>query len=208
MERTNFGAWNELHNSLKLLQTETFDLYQFHAVTTMDELDQITKPGGALEAALKAKKEGLTKFIGITGHGINAPEIYLEALRRYDFDSILFPLNFVQMRNSEYRASAEKLIMECNKKDVGTMIIKSITKSPWEERNHTATTWYEPFEEMAIIQEAVNFVLSYPVTGICTVGDTRILPKVLEACKNFKPLTSDEREILIESGSAYKPLFV
>src|SRR5574339_475230 len=134
MERSREGAWNEMQVSLKRLQTETFDLYQCHAITTMEELDAITMKGGALEAIEQARREELTKYIGITGHGVNAPQIYLEALRRFDFDSILFPLNFVQLANPEYRKYAEALIAECKAKDVGTMTIKSITKAPWGER--------------------------------------------------------------------------
>jgi len=206
-ERTKEGAWKELQASLERLQTENFDLYQLHAVNSMEELDQVSLPGGALEAAIQAQKAGLTKYIGITGHGINAPAIYLEALRRFDFDSVLFPINYIQMGNPEYRKNAEDLLAECAKKDVGTMIIKSITKGPWGDKKHTATTWYEPFEQIDDIQKAVNFALSYPVTGICTAGDTRVLPLVLQACQNFKPLSETDREGLINSGQVYQPLF-
>lgn len=206
-QRTREGAWKEMHESLQRLQTETFDLYQCHAVTTMEELDAVTMKGGALEAFEQARREGLTKFLGITGHGVDAPKIYLEALRRFDFDSILFPLNFVQMANPEYRRYAEELIATCKAKDVGTMIIKSITKAPWGERQHTATTWYEPFDKLEEIQRAVNFVLSYDVTGICTAGDTRILPLVLQACENFSRLSQEELEEMIKSGAQYEPLF-
>ncbi len=208
MERTKDGAWDEMQRSLKLLQTETFDLYQFHAVNTFEELDAITMKGGALEAVLEAQRAGLTKFIGITGHGAQAPAIYLEALKRFDFDSILFPLNFVQMGQPEYRQNTEALIAECQKKEVGTMVIKTITKAPWGERPHTATTWYEPFSEMDEIQRAVNFALSYAVTGLCTAGETRLLPRLLQACENFTPLDAAEREKMIASGAAYQPLFV
>jgi aryl-alcohol dehydrogenase-like predicted oxidoreductase len=208
MERTRDGAWNEMQSSLKRLQTESFDLYQLHAVTTLDELDAITMKGGALEAAVAAREAGLTKFIGITGHGVDSPAIYLEALRRFDFDSVLFPLNFVQMGNPEYRKNAEALIAECRKKDVGTMIIKSVTQGPWGEKEHTATTWYEPFGSQEKIQQAVNFALSYDVTGLCTAGDIRVLPQMLKACENFEPLDEERREKLIESGNSYQPLFV
>jgi len=206
-ERTKEGAWNELRQSLKRLQTETFELYQFHAVTKMEELDAITMKGGALEAFVEAREQGLFKYIGITGHGFNAPQIYLEALRRFDFDSVLFPLNFVQMANPEYRKYAEELIAQCKAKDVGTMIIKSITRAPWGERPHTATTWYEPFEKMEEIQPAVNFALSYEVTGVCTAGDTRVLPLMLKACENFAQLNESEREQMIQSANQYEPLF-
>lgn len=207
MERTKAGAWREMQESLKRLQTETFDLYQCHAITTMAELDAVTMKGGALEAFMEMRQRGLIKFIGITGHGADAPQIYLEALRRFDFDSILFPLNFVQMANPEYRKQTEALIAECKAKDVGTMVIKTITKAPWGERPHTATTWYEPFSQLDEIQRAVNFALSYEVTGLCTAGDTRILPSVLKACENFTPLDESEREQMIQSAEEFEPLF-
>jgi len=207
MERTKEGAWKEFRESLKRLQTEAFDLYQCHAITTMEELDAVTMKGGALEAFVEARREGLTQFIGITGHGAQAPQIYLEALRRFDFDSVLFPLNFVQMANPQYREYAEELIAACKTKDVGTMIIKSVTRAPWGNREHTATTWYEPFDNSEEIQKAVNFALSYDVTGLCTAGDTRVLPLMLKACQNFTPLSDSEREEMIESGKQYEPLF-
>lgn len=207
-QRTKEDAWKELQESLKRLQIEALDLYQIHAITTMEELDAVTMKGGALEAFLEARREGLTRFIGITGHGVNAPKIYLEALRRFDFDTVLFPLNFVQMANPEYRKYAEELIASCKAKDVGTMVIKSITKAPWGERQHTATTWYEPFDQSDEIQRAVNFALSYDVTGICTAGDTRVLPLVLKACGNFTRLSDSEKAEMIQSGKQYEPLFV
>ncbi|HJR79831.1 MAG TPA: aldo/keto reductase, partial [Anaerolineales bacterium] len=160
-ERTKEGAWKEMRESLKRLQTENFDLYQCHAITSMEELDAVTRKGGALEAFEEARREGLTRFLGITGHGAQTPQIFLEALRRFDLDSVLFPLNFVQMANPEYRRYAEELIAECKAKDVGTMVIKYITKGPWGDKKHTATTWYEPFEKMDEIQRGVNFALSY-----------------------------------------------
>jgi aryl-alcohol dehydrogenase-like predicted oxidoreductase len=207
MERTREGAWKEMHESLKRLQTETFDLFQCHAITGMEELDAVTMKGGALEAFVEARREGLIKFIGITGHGVNAPQIYLEALRRFDFDSVLFPLNFIQMANPEYRRYAEELIATCKARDVGTMIIKSITRGPWGNKQQAANTWYEPFEEQAEIQQAVNFALSYDVTGLCTAGDTRILPLFIQACENFTRLSSDQLEQLIKSGEQFEPLF-
>ena len=208
MERTKQGAWDEMQRSLKRLQTESFDLYQCHAITTMEELDSVTMKGGALEAFVEARERGLTKYLGITGHGADAPKIYLEALRRFDFDTVLFPLNFVQMANPEYRKHAEELIATCKAKDVGTMVIKTVTKGPWGEREHTATTWYEPFDKMDEIQKAVNFALSYDVTGLCTAGDTRVLPMVLKACENFQRMEPAEMEETIQSGQQYEPLFV
>lgn len=206
-ERTKDGAWNELRASLQRLQTETFDLYQFHAITTLAELDAIFAKGGAMEAFLEARQQGLFKYIGITGHGVDAPAIYLEALRRFDFDSVLFPLNFVQMANPVYRKNTEELLRVCRERNVGTMIIKTIAKGPWGEREHTSTTWYEPFTDQDVIQRAVNFALSYDVTGLCTAGDIRVLPLVLQACENFKPMDVDEREKMIAGGQQFEALF-
>lgn len=207
MERTKEGAWKELHESLERLQTETFDMYQCHAVTSLEELDSLFLKGGAMEAMIEARNKGLTKYIGITGHGVDAPKIYLEALRRFDFDSVMFPLNFVQMANPGFRKNAEQLIETCKTKDVGTMAIKSITKGPWGDKKQTAATWYEPFDQMNEIQRAVNFVLSYDVTGLCTAGDVRILPMVLKACENYSRLDEVDREKMIKSGIQFEALF-
>ena len=207
MERTRVGADAELQRSLDRLRTEHLDLYQLHAVTTLEELDAVTGPGGALETLLESRESGLVRWLGITGHGVDAPAIFLEALRRFPFDSVLFPLNFVQMGSPTYRRDAETLLARCRELDVGTMIIKSITRSPWGEHPETRTTWYRPFEGSADIQRAVDFVLSHDVTGICTAGDTHLLPRVLQACERFTPMDEVTRDELIIEGTRYEPLF-
>ena len=111
------------------------------------------------------------------------------------------------MGNPEFRKNAEALIAECKAKDVGTMVIKTITKGPWGDKEKTATTWYEPFDKADEIQRAVNFAMSYDVTGLCTAGDTRILPFVLKACENFKRLEDIEMDEMIQSAPQYEPLF-
>jgi len=208
MERTRDGAWSELRQSLKRLQCDSFDLYQLHAVTSFDELEAVTAPGGALEALVEAKQAGLIRQIGITGHGVDSPAIYQEALKRFDFDSVTFPLNFVQAGNAKYYQDAKELIRQCTSRDVGVMVIKSVACGPWGEKEQTATTWYEPFSEMELIQKGINFVLSHAVTGICTAGDIHVLPLVLKACEMAAPLSLKEREKLIESGRVYQPLFI
>jgi aryl-alcohol dehydrogenase-like predicted oxidoreductase len=207
MERTREGAWNEMHQSLKRLHTDSFDLYQLHAITTMEELDACTMDGGALGALTQAHEKGYIRHIGITGHGVNAPAIFIESLNRFDFDSVLFPLNYVQMSMPEFRKNTEELIQICKARDVGMMAIKTITKGPWGEEQKTATTWYEPFDQMNEIQPAVNFALSYEVTGLCTAGDIKVLPLVLEACQNFEPMSLSQKEAMIQSGQQFEPLF-
>lgn len=208
MERTKAGAAAELRRSLERLQVDAFDLYQIHAITSMEELDQATEPSGALEAILDAREEGLTRFIGITGHGVDAPAVFLEALRRFDFDSVLFPLNFVLYANPDYRRNAEVLLHQCHARDVGVMIIKAIAKGPWSDRPKIYNTWYEPFDDAAHIQQTVNFALSQDVTGLCTAGDVTLLPLFLEAYEHFTPLSATQQEALIATATEYEPLFV
>jgi aryl-alcohol dehydrogenase-like predicted oxidoreductase len=206
-ERSRDGAAVEMRQSLQRLQVDQFDLYQIHAVTSMEELDQVFAPGGAMEALIEARDEGLTKYLGITGHGFEAPVVFQEALRRFDFDSILFPVNFVQYAIPAYRQEAQKLIQIANEQDVGIMAIKYITRAPWGDRPHDYHMWYEPFTEMDMIQKAVNFTLSQGVTGICTAGDYRVVPKSLEAAKNFKRLSQEEQVELLQEARQYEPLF-
>ena len=208
MERTREGATGELHSSLKRLHTDYFDLYQLHAVKKLEDLDEVTLPGGALDALVAAKGKGLVRHIGITGHGVHAPAVFIEALRRFDFDSVLFPVNFVQYADQAYKQKADELLRLCREKNVGSMLIKSIIKAPWGNRKPEFDTWYEPFTEMEMIQKAVSFALSQGATGICTAGDTRLLPVVLKACKNFKPMPDSEQFELIQSAQLYQPLFV
>lgn len=196
-ERSRQGAVKEFHESLERLQVEAFDLYQLHAVTTMDELDACTQPGGALEGAVAMREKGLTRYIGITGHGLDAPRIFIEALSRFDFDSVLFPIYPALFANDDYRTQALTLLDICEEQDVGVMIIKSIAKEPWGEREHRYHTWYVPFEEEQAIQDNVNFVLSHKLTHICTAGDYRLLDKLITACDQFEPMTAADQEELI-----------
>jgi predicted aldo/keto reductase-like oxidoreductase len=206
-ERTKEGAAAELRRSLKRLQTDAFDLYQIHAITSKTELDEVTRSGGALDAIVEARKAGLTRFIGITGHGWDSPAIFLEALKRFDFDSILFPLNFIQYAEPVFRQNAEELIRQCRAKDVATMVIKSIARGPWGEQPKTHATWYQPFDDAEHIQQGVNFALSQDICGICTAGDTTILPLVLDACEHFTPLDKAAQEKLIDSAVDFELLF-
>jgi len=207
MERTKADAAAELRRSLERLRVDAFDLYQIHAVTSMEELDQATGPGGALGAILDARAEGLTRFIGITGHGVDSPAVFLEALRRFDFDSVLFPINFVMYANPVYRRSVEELLRQCHARDVGIMVIKAIAKGPWGDRPKIYNTWYEPFGDASHIRQAVNFALSQDVTGLCTAGDTTLLPLFLKACEQFTPMSAAQQEALIASADEYEPLF-
>ena len=206
-ERSKEAAAKELRRSLERLQIDKFDLFQLHAMTNMEELGQVTAAGGALEAIIEAKDEGLLDYIGITGHGLEVPDVFLKAIERFDFDSILFPINFILYENTAYREKAQVLLQKCQELDIGSMIIKHIAKGPWGEGDKTHTTWYRPFTQAEWIQKSVDFALSQPITGICTPGDINLLPLVVEACQKFQPMDANHQVELISQTPQFQPLF-
>ena len=207
-ERTREAAGAELRRSLERLGTDRFDLYQLHAVSKLADLDECTRTGGALEALVEARKEGLVRWLGITGHTHDAPRTHGEALRRFDFDTVMFPLNFVLWANPEYRRDAEALLEACRARDVGVHVIKAVAKDPWGERARTHTTWYEPFTDPAVIDQAVAFVLSQPVTTLCSVGDVTVLPRVLAAAERWRRMDEAAQAALIVTAGQFHSPFV
>ncbi|MGD2155418.1 MAG: aldo/keto reductase [Anaerolineales bacterium] len=205
--RTKEDAATELRRSLEKLRLDRFDLFQLHAITTMEELDQVTGPGGALEAILEARDEGLADYIGITGHGNDVPSVFLAALERFDFDTLLFPINFVQYAIPAYRHNTEKLLEVCRQREIGSMIIKSVAKRPWGDQAKTYTTWYEPFDEIETIQQGVNFALSQDVSGLCTPADVDILPIFLQACGAYTPMSFERQKDLISQAGKFATIF-
>jgi predicted aldo/keto reductase-like oxidoreductase len=197
----------ELHRSLERLRVDHFDLFQLHAVTTMEELDQCFAPGGSLEAILEARDEGLAKYVGITSHGLQAPAVEIEALKRFDFDSLLFTLNFKMWADEGYRRDLTALLQMAAERDVGTMVIKTWVRGPWEDQEHRYHTWYEPFEDAAMIERALRFTLSQPVTGAISAGDARLLPMILDAAERFEPMDKAEQAQLLATAGDYEPLF-
>ena len=146
-ERSKKEAKEEIYRSLERMQVDSVDLLQLHAVGTIEELDKCTEKGGALEAALEAKEEGVVKAIGITGHGHEAPVAHLEALRRFPFETVLLPLNYYMYALAEYREAFDALMEEANKQNAAVRVIKAIAKAPWrEDQQRQYATWYEPFD--------------------------------------------------------------
>jgi len=208
LERTKVGAAAELRRSLDLMGVDHFDLYQLHAVDSMAELDKATGPGGALEAILEARDEGLLNYIGITGHGLQVTDIFLEALERFDFDSILLPVNFIMYANPVYRRSIETLLARCQERDIAVMAIKAVARGLWHDKPQTHSSWYQPFDTTEEVEPAVHFSLSQPVSGLCTVADVKVLPLFLRACESYKePMPAKEQEAMIATADRYEPIF-
>ena len=207
-ERTRQGAWDELRRSLDRLQTDHFDLYQLHSLKSRDDADSALGTGGAIEAMREAKAQGLTQYLGITGHGLHIADTHAHALAKFDFDSVLFPINPVLWANETYRGDAERLLDLVRTRDLGCMVIKAWSKGPWGERKHTYQTWYEPIDDAPTQAEVTLFALSQPgVSGLCSAGDTRLLPNFLAAAEQFTPMRESEQAALITRSAQLEPLF-
>ncbi|HYN17237.1 MAG TPA: aldo/keto reductase [Actinomycetes bacterium] len=208
--RDREAAWAQINHSLERLQTDHVDLIQVHAVGDTEDLDQVTGPGGALEAVVRAREEGLAGAVGITGHGHQAPATHLEALRRFPFDTVLSPLNWVLAQDPAYLADYQALVAETQAQDAGLMIIKTVSRRNWPEPDeHGYATWYEPFDDQERIGAAVAWVLAHPeVTGIATPGDVRLLPMVIEAERHLAETSLPEAEAVLARATDYSSPFI
>jgi aryl-alcohol dehydrogenase-like predicted oxidoreductase len=205
--RAKAEAGAELHRSLERLRVNRFDLFQLHAVTTMEELDQCFATDGSLVAITAARDEGLTDYIGITSHGLQAPAVQIEALKRFDFDSLLFTLNFKMWADEGYRRDLTALLEMAADRDVGTMVIKTWAKGPWGDQEHRYHTWYEPFDDAEMILQAMRFNLSFPISGVISAGDHRLLPMILDTAERLTPMDEQEKAELLATAGDYEPLF-
>ncbi len=206
-ERTYESARESILRSLERLRTDHLDLIQLHAVVEDDEWETATGPGGALDAAIEAREEGLVQYIGITSHTLHAPAIHLKSLERFDFDSVLLPYNYMLMQNPAYAADFTALIEICDRKNVAVQLIKTLQRRPWGDQAHFASTWYEPFTEPPAIDLAVRYALGRAGTFLNTPGDVSLLPKVLEAASRFDKAPAEaEMEQLVKDQAA-QPLW-
>lgn len=186
-QRTYRGAWDELRQSLDRMQTDHIDLWQMHLLVDPDEWDVAMGPGGALEAFVEAREQGLVGYLGVTGHGVTVAQMHLRSLARFDFDSVLLPYNYSLMQNPQYAADFAALTAVCAERRVAIQTIKSLARGSWGAKPQTRNTWYEPFEKEAEIETAVHWVLNRPDIFLNTAGDPDLLPLVLAAASRFTP---------------------
>ena len=191
-ERVYDGAREEIRRSLDRLGVDHVDLLQLHNLVDVIEWETALREGGALDAAVEAREEGLVRFIGVTGHGLTVAKMHARSLERFPFDSVLLPYSYVQMRDERYARDFEALIAMCAERGVAVQTIKSISLAPWDGREQTAATWYEPLREQDDIDVAVHWVLGRPDVFLNTVGDVTLLPKVLEAAERFTSRPADD----------------
>ena len=206
--RTAAQAREELHRSLDRLGVDHVDLWQLHNIADPIEWDTALSSGGAIEAAIQARQEGLIRWIGVTGHGVQIAANHRRSLARFDFDSILLPYNYITMRLPYYAEHFEALVETCRERRIAVQTIKSIAHGPWLGRERTRTTWYEPLESQSEIDLAVWWVLGRPGVFLITVGDVDLLPRVLDSTERFETRPSDGEMAALVERSRTEPIFV
>jgi predicted aldo/keto reductase-like oxidoreductase len=209
-DRTATGAYDSILRSLERLQVDRIDLIQLHGVCDLDDLERAMEHGGALEGSVRARDEGLVDAIGITGHGMQAPVVHLEALRRFPFETVLTPYSYALSRYPDYLRDFEALVREIQVQDAALMLIKAAAKNLWKTGEpHGRTTWYEPLDEQRHVDAAIAFALARDeATGICSPGDVDLLPMVLEAERRADAMSMESVSAELDRMPDLAPPFV
>jgi aryl-alcohol dehydrogenase-like predicted oxidoreductase len=195
----------QLEESLRLLKTDHVDLYQFHALTKMTDLDKILGPGGAMETMEAAKKEGKIRYIGFSVH---SAETAVAAMDRYNFDTILFPLNWVLFTQAGF---GPQILKKAQEKKMGILALKGMAKTVWaadQKQNHPQTKcWYQPAAFPGEASLGLRWTLSHPVTAAIPPGDERYFRLAMDVAQNYKPLEAHEEQALLAGGHGVEPIF-
>jgi aryl-alcohol dehydrogenase-like predicted oxidoreductase len=213
------GVREQFDTTRRLLHADVLDLYQAHAVTSLAELD---RRSAAIEEIVALREAGHTRFAGITGHDLEVPRAHLEALRRFDLDTVMFPVYPALWARAEYREAAEELLAVCAERDVGVMAIKAAAHRPWPDRRpladavagdaataaRWANSWYEPVATDDDLDRGIHFALSTPgVDAFCTPGDMALLPRVLASAERYAPLTEAARRGAVDAMAPEELIF-
>ena len=202
LERSGTGLRVELNRSLKRLHTTYFDLYQYHAVTSLDEVGEIFGPGGAAEALLEARDQGKVRFVGFSAHSVDAA---LAMLDRFQFDSVLFPVNYVCYASGNF---GPQVLRKAREKGTARLALKSMALGPWRRREarRYAKCWYRPVEDPVLARSALRFTLSEDVTAAIPPGEEPLFRMALDLASDLPPLSPEERQALLDSTRGMKPL--
>lgn len=210
-DRDGDGARASIERSLERMQVDSVDMIQFHNLAQDDQWEVAMGPGGALEAAITARDEGLVKFIGVTGHGTRIAEMHLKSLDRFEFAAVLLPYNQMMMKDAQYVEEFETLHKHCMDKGIAMQTIKSIAKRRWREDDPSPKfSWYEPIRDTAALTRAVHWVLRRPGVFLNSSSDATLLPATVEAANSFDPAVAAEVEASIAAdvdSQALEPLF-
>jgi aryl-alcohol dehydrogenase-like predicted oxidoreductase len=206
-QRERGPAHDQIRRSLERLGVDSVDLIQLHNLVDKDEWETAHGAGGALEAAVEAREEGLVRFIGVTGHGLDVAQRHLESLAEFPFDSVLLPYNYAQQQDERYNATFEELLAECAERGVAVQTIKSLSKGRWQSDDHHSVPWYEPITDPAAIRTAVAWTLARPGIFLNTVSDVDLLEHVLAAAAEPGVPPSDEQMAQVAADEQMRPLF-
>ncbi len=210
-ERSADGARRNLERSLARLGVQQVDLVQLHNLVEEDEWELAHGPGGALQALVQARDEGLVRFIGVTGHGLRIARMHLRSLQRFPYDSVLFPYNFPLRRDPAYRADVEELLDVCDERGVAVQTIKSIARRRWPDRHsppaRAGHSWYEPLRDADAIGRAVRHVLARPGLFLDSSSELEVLRDVLQAADRPSPAPTETELQADLEGFAMAPLF-
>lgn len=201
--RTGPEARADLENSLKLLRTDHFDLYQMHAMTTEEDLEVASGPNGALEMIDKARDEGLVNHVGFSVH---SAELAVELMSRYDFDSVLFPVNFTTWFEAGF---GPQIMNEAERRGVARIALKGAAHHNLKEGDHRVRekTWYAPIEDRELMKIALRWTLSQPITSAIPPGDPELWQMAVEVAQDHTPVTPEEEQLLRDEAKGRMPLF-
>lgn len=207
-ERSAAGARRELESSLERMGVDQVDLIQLHNLVEEDEWETAHARGGALEALIAAREEGLVRFIGVTGHGLRIPGMHLRSLDRFPYDSVLLPYNHSLMSDDGYRADVEELLERCADTSTAAQTIKSVARGRWSS-SHTGSrySWYEPLEAGPALDRAVAYVISRDQLFLNSSSDARLLPDIITAAASTRSKPDDDQLALDEREQGITPLF-
>jgi aryl-alcohol dehydrogenase-like predicted oxidoreductase len=203
-KRTKAEATEELHASLKRLHTDRFDLYQLHAVSSVEEAQTCLGPGGAIEAFVEARDAGLVKYLGFSAHSAEAALLLLD---QFPFQSVLFPFNYTTYYTGNF---GPQVLEKAQQTGAARLALKAMARRPWPDgadRSIAQNTWYEPHTDPAEAELALRWTLSLPITAAIPPGDPRLFQLAVEAAERFKPLTTDERAMVEQRAGIEKPIF-
>jgi aryl-alcohol dehydrogenase-like predicted oxidoreductase len=206
-ERTGAAARAELERSLERMAVDHVDLIQLHNLVEDDEWELAFAPGGAVEALATARDEGLVSHIGVTGHGLRIAGMHLKSLERFDFASVLLPVNFILLDEPGYRGDVEALLDRCAERGVAVQTIKSIARGRWTDESAPHFSWYDPLTDPAAIDRAVRFVLANPQLFLNSSSDARLLPAIVEAASGELSAPTDEEMRADVVAEGITPLF-
>lgn len=199
--RTRQEAWEGLQRSLKTLRVEYVDLWQMHGLTNPVGWETAMGPGGALEALLEARDQGLVRFLGVTGHGVQAAEMHLRSLERFGFDAVMLPYNYGQMQNQAYASAFNQLAEVCRQRNTALQSMQSIARRRVGKGPRKYNIFfYEPLETQDAIQKSVHWALGLPGGFVISAGDMHFLPGMLEAASCFeqRPSEAEMRALAVE----------